>query len=82
MVLKLLVSGKMHLERERDLAVVISTARKIETSEEGHDFIEPESPSSSIQINCAEKEDLGKHKLAKLAEREQIPTKAKRREDF
>ena len=71
------------LEKEHDLASLISTARKIEATEEATKLIDSESPSSSFHINCVEKEDPQHTPVNKIGKRGgKYSQKAHRRENF
>ena len=72
------------LEKEHDLASLISTARKkIEATEEATKLIDSESPSSSFHINCVENEDPQHTPVNTIGKRGgKYSQKAHRRENF
>ena len=57
------------LEKEHDLASLISTARKVEATEEATKLIDSESPSSSFHVNCVENEDPQHAQVNKIGKR-------------
>ena len=71
------------LEKEHDLALLISTARTIEATEEATKLIDSESPSSSFNVNCVENEGPQHAQVNKIGKRGgKYSQKAQRRENF